>query len=155
MISPCTKFSYFKKKTILKTILKQKISEKMIFSYIFCLLLEINWKQLKEKLENCVFFDKTQNHDLFFFTKTEKHRFGNELKIIQTWPPDVKKIELNLPAHFCNLLKSVYFKKPVTRISFLSKCCHFQYNFVLISEKMTTFWKKWDSRNWLLKMNGL
>ena len=36
-------------------------------------------------------------------------------------------------------LKSVDFKKPVTRISFLSKCCHFQYNLVLISEKMTTF----------------
>ena len=26
---------------------------------------------------------------------------------------------------FCHLLKSVHFKKPVTRISFLSNCCHF------------------------------
>ena len=50
------------------------------------------------------------------------------------------------------LIKSVHFKKPVTRISFLSKLWYFLFWFVL---KVPQFWKKRDSRNWLLKMNGL
>ena len=45
-------------------------------------------------------------------------------------------------------LKFVHFKKPVPRISFLSKL----FWYVL---KVPHFWKKRDSRNWLPKMNGL
>ena len=28
------------------------------------------------------FFDQTKNHDVVYFTQTENHRYGNELKII-------------------------------------------------------------------------
>ena len=50
------------------------------------------------------------------------------------------------------LLKSVHFKKTVARISFLSKLWYFLFWFVL---KVPHFWKKRDSRNWLLIMNRL
>ena len=42
-------------------------------------------------------------------------------------------------------LNSIHFKKPVARISFLSKS----------KQKVPQFWKKRDTRNWLLKMSGL
>ena len=48
-------------------------------------------------------------------------------------------------------LKSVHFKKTVAQISFLSKLWYFLFWFVL---KVPQFWKKRDSRNCLLKMNG-
>ena len=49
-------------------------------------------------------------------------------------------------------IKSVHFKKPVARISFLSKLGYFQYK---SKQKVPQFWKKQDSRNWLHKMNRL
>ena len=49
-------------------------------------------------------------------------------------------------------LKSVHFKKTVAWISFLSKLWYFLFCFVL---KVPQFWKKRDSHNCLLKMNGL
>ena len=48
-------------------------------------------------------------------------------------------------------LKSVHFKKTVARISFLSKLWYFQYK---SKQKVPQFWKKQDSRNWLLIMKG-
>ena len=59
---------------------------------------------------------------------------------------DVKNL---LPS---SLLKSIHFKKTVARILFLSKLWYFLFWFVL---KVPQFWKKWDSPNWLLKMNRL
>ena len=50
------------------------------------------------------------------------------------------------------ILKSVHIKKTVGRIPFLSKLWHFLFWFVL---KVPQFQKKRDSRNCLLKMNGL
>ena len=50
------------------------------------------------------------------------------------------------------LVKSVHFKKTVARISFLSKLWYFQFK---SKQKVPQFWKKRDSRNCLLKMNGL
>ena len=52
---------------------------------------------------------------------------------------------------FC-MLKSVYFKKAVARISFLSKLWYFQYK---SKQTVPQLWKKRDSRNCFLKMNGL
>ena len=49
-------------------------------------------------------------------------------------------------------LKFVHFKKTVARILFLSKLWYFLFRFVL---KVPQFWRKRDSRNCLLKMNGL
>ena len=49
-------------------------------------------------------------------------------------------------------LKFVHFKKPVAQISFLSKLWYFQCK---SKQKVPQFWKKQDSRNWLLKMKGL
>ena len=46
--------------------------------------------------------------------------------------------------------KSVHFKKPVARILFFSKLGLFLFWFVL---KVPKFWKKQDSRNWLLEIN--
>ena len=52
-------------------------------------------------------------------------------------------------------LKSVHFKKPVTRISFLSKVLSFLLKSKQSQRKWQHFWKKWGLRNCLLKMNGL
>ena len=49
-------------------------------------------------------------------------------------------------------LMSVHFRKTGARISFLPKLWYFLFWFVL---KVPQFWKKRDSRNCLLKMNGL
>ena len=63
-----------------------------------------------------------------------------------------------LPATFLlstvsfHYIKSVHFKKPVAQILFLSKLWCFQYK---SKQKVPQFWKKQDSRNWLLKINGL
>ena len=46
----------------------------------------------------------------------------------------------------------IHFNKTVARISFLSKLWYFQYK---SKQKVPQFWKKRDSRNCLLKMNGL
>ena len=58
----------------------------------------------------------------------------------------------NSKTFVASTLKSVHFKKTVARISFLSKLWYFLFWFVL---KVPQFWKKRDSRNCLLKMNGL
>ena len=53
------------------------------------------YNELKKKVKK-IFFDKTQNHDVDYFTKTEKYHSENGLKIInfiQTWPSDVKKLK--------------------------------------------------------------
>ena len=58
-------------------------------------------------------------------------------------------------------LKSVHYKNPVDPY-FFQNCCYFQYNISWIKTnsadvtlKWQQFWKKWGSRNYLLKMNGL
>ena len=50
------------------------------------------------------------------------------------------------------MVKSVHFKKTVVQISFISKLWYFQYK---SRQKVPQFWKKRDSRNCLLRMNGL
>ena len=59
---------------------------------------------------------------------------------------------MKLPNWFEFYLKSFHFKKTVARISFFSKLWYFQYK---SKQKVPQFWKKQDSRNCLLKMNGL
>ena len=57
-----------------------------------------------------------------------------------------------LPVSFpMDLLKSVQFKKTVGQSSFLSELQYFS----LQQQQVPRFWKKWGSRNCLLKMNGL
>ena len=53
------------------------------------------YNEFKKKVKK-KFFDKTQNHDVDYFTETEKYYSGNGLKIIhfiQTLSPDVKKLK--------------------------------------------------------------
>ena len=52
------------------------------------------------------------------------------------------------------LLKSVHFKNPVTRSSFLSKALSFLLTLFWFQRKWN-FGKKWGLRNCFLKMNGL
>ena len=51
------------------------------------------------------------------------------------------------------VLKYVHFKNPVMRSSFLSKALSFSVSLFWFQRKWQWFWKKWDSRNWVLKMN--
>ena len=52
-------------------------------------------------------------------------------------------------------LKSVHFKKTVAKSSFLSKVLSFSLTLFWFQQKWQRFWKKWGSRNWVLKMNEL
>ena len=62
------------------------------------------------------------------------------------------KIGLVLWSFKFQKIKSVNFKKTIAWISLLLKLWYFQYK---SKQKVTQFWKKQDSRNCLLKMNGL
>ena len=86
-----------------------------------------------------------------YWQKNSKH--------LEEWRNDVFHISTQICLKFSgnesqkNLwLKSIHFKKTVARVSFLSQLWYFLFCFVL---KVPQFWKKRDSRNWLLKMNGL
>ena len=52
-------------------------------------------------------------------------------------------------------LKSVNFKKTVGQSSFLSKVLSFSLTLFWFQQKWHCLWKKWGSRNWVLKMNEL
>ena len=65
---------------------------------------------------------------------------------------------LKVSKRIFTFLKSIiHFKKTFARSSFLSKLWYFQYNisWLCFDWKVPQFWKKWGSRNCLLKMNGL
>ena len=54
------------------------------------------------------------------------------------------------------LIKFVHFKNPVIcDPHFLQKRCNFCWLCFDFSEKWQRFWKKWGSRNWVLKINEL
>ena len=73
-----------------------------------------------------------------------------EVMWLNFWHSVYEKAQLF--ALFKQQLKAVHFKKTVARISFHSKLWYFQYK---SKQKVPQFWKKRDSRNCLLKMNGL
>ena len=78
-----------------------------------------------------------------------KNTISKYFDIFVTWYEKICSAEFpNVDSNRAAILKSVHFKKPVMRSSFLEKmCCHFQYN---NNKYENTFWKKWRSPNWLL-----
>ena len=94
------KNSVFSKKKNFEKFFEKFFFEKIFFEktkFFFWNIFFINRNfitNLKKSQKN--FFDKTRNHDVDYFTKTEKYYSGNGLKIInfiQTWPSDVKQLK--------------------------------------------------------------
>ena len=75
-------------------------------------------------------------------------------EIVFTVRPKIKSQILRYSRSiFC--LKSVHFKRRVAQSSFLSKVLSSLLKSKQSQRKWQHFWKKWGSRNCLLKMNGL
>ena len=96
------------------------------------------------------------NQSTYLFFKNFKNIFLDLVtrpNFISTWSLLRKNLpNLLNPKMMLHNHSHVHFKASVAQILFLSKLRYFLFWFVL---KVPQFWKKRDSCNWLLKMNGL